>query len=241
VASEAVRVINQAKALQDSGCFAIVLECIPAPIAAAVTQALSIPTIGIGAGPQCSGQVRECPFSLSLSACLSTLAQRTSARCSRHKVLHAATWVHKQPLKTVALAREYVLLLLLLLQVLVYHDLLGMMSHPHHAKVTPKFCKRYAEVGQVIQSALVQYRQDVEGGTFPSQQYSPYNIPAHEVQSLVEQLRECGMHAEADAVQQTAMGTAGQPAGQQQQQQQQHHGLEAASGIEAGGSTAKVA
>jgi 3-methyl-2-oxobutanoate hydroxymethyltransferase len=59
VASEAVRVINQAKALQDSGCFAIVLECIPAPIAAAVTQALSIPTIGIGAGPQCSGQVRR--------------------------------------------------------------------------------------------------------------------------------------------------------------------------------------
>lgn len=57
VASEAVRVINQAKALQDSGCFAIVLECIPAPIAAAVTEALSIPTIGIGAGPQCSGQV----------------------------------------------------------------------------------------------------------------------------------------------------------------------------------------
>lgn len=58
VASEAVRVINQAKALQASGCFAIVLECIPAPIAAAVTKALNIPTIGIGAGPQCSGQVR---------------------------------------------------------------------------------------------------------------------------------------------------------------------------------------
>jgi hypothetical protein len=58
VASEAVRVLNQAKALQASGCFAIVLECIPAPIAAAVTKALRIPTIGIGAGPQCSGQVR---------------------------------------------------------------------------------------------------------------------------------------------------------------------------------------
>ena len=34
-------------------------------------------------------------------------------------------------------------------QVLVYHDLLGMMQHPHHAKVTPKFCKQYATVGQV--------------------------------------------------------------------------------------------
>jgi hypothetical protein len=36
-------------------------------------------------------------------------------------------------------------------QVLVYHDLLGMMSHPHHAKVTPKFCKSYAQVGLDIQ------------------------------------------------------------------------------------------
>lgn len=34
---------------------------------------------------------------------------------------------------------------------LVYHDLLGMMQHPHHAKVTPKFCKQYAAVGNVIQ------------------------------------------------------------------------------------------
>ena len=37
------------------------------------------------------------------------------------------------------------------LQVLVYHDLLGMMQHPHHAKVTPKFCKQYSAVGAVIQ------------------------------------------------------------------------------------------
>lgn len=36
-------------------------------------------------------------------------------------------------------------------QVLVYHDLLGMMQHPHHAKVTPKFCKQYSVVGRVIQ------------------------------------------------------------------------------------------
>lgn len=44
------------------------------------------------------------------------------------------------------------------MQVLVYHDLLGMMSHPHHAKVTPKFCKQYAHVGQTIQAAINQYR-----------------------------------------------------------------------------------
>lgn len=51
--------LEQAQALQAAGCFSIVLECIPAPIAAAVTAALRIPTIGIGAGPLTSGQVRE--------------------------------------------------------------------------------------------------------------------------------------------------------------------------------------
>lgn len=92
-----------------------------------------------------------------------------------------------------------------LLQVLVYHDLLGMMSHPHHAKVTPKFCKRYAEVGQVIQSALAQYRQDVEAGTFPDQQFSPYKIPMDEVQALVQQLEDSGMAQAAKAVHETAL------------------------------------
>lgn len=43
--------------LQEVGCFSVVLECVPAPVAAAVTAALKIPTIGIGAGPYCSGQV----------------------------------------------------------------------------------------------------------------------------------------------------------------------------------------
>jgi 3-methyl-2-oxobutanoate hydroxymethyltransferase len=46
-------------------------------------------------------------------------------------------------------------------QVLVYHDLLGMMQHPHHAKVTPKFCKQYAAVGSIIQEGLQQYRAEV--------------------------------------------------------------------------------
>lgn len=44
-------------ALQEVGCFAVVLECVPAPVAAAATSALKIPSIGIGAGPFCSGQV----------------------------------------------------------------------------------------------------------------------------------------------------------------------------------------
>ena len=45
-------------ALQEAGCFSVVLECVPPPVAAAATSALHIPTIGIGAGPFCSGQVR---------------------------------------------------------------------------------------------------------------------------------------------------------------------------------------
>lgn len=73
--ADALRVIEEAEALEKAGCFALLLECVPSPIAAAVTKAVSIPTIGIGAGPHVSGQV------------------------------------------------------------LVYHDLLGMMQHPHHAKV----------------------------------------------------------------------------------------------------------
>src|SRR5262249_18711154 len=49
--------IDAAKRLEDAGAFAIVLELIPANVAARVTEAVSIPTIGIGAGPECSGQV----------------------------------------------------------------------------------------------------------------------------------------------------------------------------------------
>ena len=52
-----LQVVKTALALQEAGCFAVVLECVPPPVAAAITSALRIPTIGIGAGPFCSGQV----------------------------------------------------------------------------------------------------------------------------------------------------------------------------------------
>jgi len=56
-AESAARIVGQAIALQEVGCFAMVLECIPDLLAQEITQRLAIPTIGIGAGPHCDGQV----------------------------------------------------------------------------------------------------------------------------------------------------------------------------------------
>ena len=106
--------IDEANRLQDAGAFAVVLECIPANVAAAITEVLEIPTIGIGAGGSTSGQV------------------------------------------------------------LVFHDLLGMLSHPHHEEFVPKFCKRYARVGLEITDGLEQFKKEVEDGSFPGKDYSPY-------------------------------------------------------------------
>jgi len=55
--AEAEQLISDAVAIEKAGCFAIVLEKIPKKLAAKVTRALRIPTIGIGAGPECDGQV----------------------------------------------------------------------------------------------------------------------------------------------------------------------------------------
>ncbi|MFA7683361.1 MAG: 3-methyl-2-oxobutanoate hydroxymethyltransferase [Syntrophales bacterium] len=53
----AERMIDDAKILEEAGAFAVVLECIPSSLGKAITESVSIPTIGIGAGPDCDGQV----------------------------------------------------------------------------------------------------------------------------------------------------------------------------------------
>jgi 3-methyl-2-oxobutanoate hydroxymethyltransferase len=94
---------EDAKSLELAGAFAVVLECIPADIAQRITAKLTIPTIGIGAGPGCDGQV------------------------------------------------------------LVFHDLLGML--PGRA---PRHVKAYADLKTVITEAVGRYRDEVRNGEFPT-------------------------------------------------------------------------
>jgi 3-methyl-2-oxobutanoate hydroxymethyltransferase len=57
VQKEEKRLLKDAKAIEEAGAFSIVLECVPRQIAKRITEEISIPTIGIGAGPDCDGQV----------------------------------------------------------------------------------------------------------------------------------------------------------------------------------------
>lgn len=122
--------LDEALRLQDAGCFAVVLECVPSNVAAAITETLEIPTIGIGAGGDTSGQV------------------------------------------------------------LVFHDMLGMLSHPHHDQFVPKFCKKYAQVGLAIQEGLQEFKADVESGVFPGEEYSPYVMSEGEKEAFDDLLRK---------------------------------------------------
>jgi 3-methyl-2-oxobutanoate hydroxymethyltransferase len=65
--ADAQRLLDEARRLEDAGAFAVVLELVPAELAARVTEALSIPTIGIGAGARCDGQVLVLPDLLGLN------------------------------------------------------------------------------------------------------------------------------------------------------------------------------
>ena len=100
---EQKKILNKAICLEKAGVFAIVLEMIPKDLAAEISSALSIPTIGIGAGPSCDGQV------------------------------------------------------------LVLQDLLGF-----NARFSPKYLKKYANLEEVITTAINHYSFDVKQGIFPA-------------------------------------------------------------------------
>jgi 3-methyl-2-oxobutanoate hydroxymethyltransferase len=103
VQRDAAVILEDARAVVEAGATAIVLECIPPSVAAKVTAELSIPTIGIGAGPNCDAQV------------------------------------------------------------LVAHDMLGLFD-----AFSPRFVRRYAEVGESMREAAQRYVADVASGRFPT-------------------------------------------------------------------------
>lgn len=65
--SAAHRILEEARALERAGCFSVVLELVPASLAGRVTETLGVPTIGIGAGPDCDGQILVLPDALGLN------------------------------------------------------------------------------------------------------------------------------------------------------------------------------
>lgn len=103
----AQRLLDEARAVEKAGAFAVVLECVPEKLAARISQEISIPTIGIGAGAGCDGQV------------------------------------------------------------LVYQDMLGLFSD-----FTPKFVKKFANVGDVVKDAFEGYIKEVQEGTFPAPEHT---------------------------------------------------------------------
>jgi 3-methyl-2-oxobutanoate hydroxymethyltransferase len=103
----AEKLVEEALVVQEAGAFSLVLEAIPLSLAQKITSGLEIPTIGIGAGPHCDGQV------------------------------------------------------------LVLHDVIGLFE-----RFVPRFVKRYVNLKETALSAIKQYKDEVEKGVFPSQEYS---------------------------------------------------------------------
>jgi 3-methyl-2-oxobutanoate hydroxymethyltransferase len=66
VQRDAERILDDARAIEAAGAFALVVECVPTELAARITETVKIPTIGIGAGPQCDGQILVTPDILGL-------------------------------------------------------------------------------------------------------------------------------------------------------------------------------
>jgi 3-methyl-2-oxobutanoate hydroxymethyltransferase len=89
------RVIEDAKAVEAAGAFAVVLECIPLDLAAEITATLSIPTIGIGAGAHCDGQVLVLHDLIGLSDAWTPRFAKRYAELGREVVRAAEAYVHE--------------------------------------------------------------------------------------------------------------------------------------------------
>lgn len=112
------KLLEDAKAVEEAGAFAVVIEGVPKKLADLITKQLRIPTIGIGAGNGCDGQV------------------------------------------------------------LVYQDMLGMFSD-----FTPKFVKRFADIGEVMKEAFGNYIKEVKSGTFPAEEHE-YTVDDSVIEKL---------------------------------------------------------
>lgn len=66
-------------------------------------------------------------------------------------------------------------------------------------QVTPKFCKQFAHVGDVINKALSEYKEEVTNGSFPGPSHSPYKINAADVDSFLTELQRMGLEEAASA------------------------------------------
>lgn len=74
---------------------------------------------------------------------------------------------------------------------MVFHDLLGMMSN-QDVKMKLSFCKKYANLGEIIQKSLIEFKKEVEEKQFPDMTYSPYKINTNELNELHKLLKEKG-------------------------------------------------
>ena len=69
-------------------------------------------------------------------------------------------------------------------------------------QVTPKFCKQYARVGDVINKALLEYKEEVKNGSFPGPLHSPYKISETDANDFLNELQRFGLDkAASEAVQ----------------------------------------
>ena len=104
-----LKLLEEAKRVETAGAFAVVLEMVPEEVAKFITEQISIPTIGIGAGNVCDGQI------------------------------------------------------------LVSDDILGKFNG-----FSPKFVRKYANLGEILSTSCKKYIEDVEAGTFPSKDETFY-------------------------------------------------------------------